>query len=81
MLWRSHETPLTNCKAGSKLKWTKYCVLSAASNDNIVNNNNNNNVNNLFFMIKGTKLYVSHVDYQQGIYQIIKNYKKFLEKD
>ena len=79
MLWRSHETPLTNCKVGSNLKWTKYCVLPATSNDNVVNNNDN--VNNLFFMIKGTKLYVSHVDYQQGTYQIIKNYQNFLEKD
>ena len=26
--------PLINCKVELKLKWTKYCVLSAASHDN-----------------------------------------------
>ena len=26
--------PLINCKIELKLKWTKYCVLSAAGNDN-----------------------------------------------
>ena len=53
-----------------KLKWTKYCVLSAAGVDNInnidssninINNINNSNVNNLdsiIFTIKGTKLYL-----------------------
>ena len=27
--WRSLEMPLINCKVELKLKWTKYCVLSA----------------------------------------------------
>ena len=32
--WRLHEIPLINCKVELKLKWTKYCVLSAAGNEN-----------------------------------------------
>ena len=38
-----------------KTKWTKYCVLSANSNDNA---NNDDNANNIIFTIKDTKLYV-----------------------
>ena len=45
--------PLINCKVELKLKWTKYCVLSAAGNDDT-----NANPNNIIFTIKGTKLYV-----------------------
>ena len=48
--------PLINCKVELKLKWTKYCVLSAASNENDINVNNN--ANNIIFTIKDTKLYV-----------------------
>ena len=50
--------PLINCKVELKLKWIKYCVLSAAGNDNVINNNDNNNsnANNIIFTIK--KLYV-----------------------
>ena len=48
--------PLINCKVELKLKWTKNCVLSAASNDNT-----NANPNNIIFTIKDTKLYVSVV--------------------
>ena len=48
--------PLINCKVELKLKWTKYCVLSPASNDNNVDENAN--ANNIIFTIKGTKLYV-----------------------
>ena len=44
--------PLINCKVELKLKWTKYCVLSAADADNT-----NTNPNNIIFSIKGTKLY------------------------
>ena len=51
--WRSFEMPLINCKVELKLKWTKYCVLSAAGNDDT-----NANPNNIIFTIKGTKLYV-----------------------
>ena len=40
--WRPLEMPLINCKVELKLKWTKYCVLSAAGND--VNNNDSNNI-------------------------------------
>ena len=46
--------PLIHCKVELKLKCTKYCVLSAAGNDNI-----NANLNNIVFTIKDTKLFVS----------------------
>ena len=51
---------LINCKVELKLKWTKYCVLSAAGNDN-ENDNNNNDGNHFIFTIKDKKLYVSVV--------------------
>ena len=44
---------LINCKIELKLKWTKYCILSGAGNDNT-----NANPNNIIFTIKDTKLYV-----------------------
>ena len=34
--WRLLEMPLINCKVEFKLKWTKYCVLAAASTDNAI---------------------------------------------
>ena len=37
--------PLINCKVKLKLKWTKYCVLSAVSNENQSDNDNNDNNN------------------------------------
>ena len=40
-------------KVKLKLKWTNYCVLAAASADNT-----NANLNNRFFTITDTKLYV-----------------------
>ena len=46
---------MINCKVELKLKWTKYCVLSAGINDSIINNNNDNNI---IFTIKDKKLYV-----------------------
>ena len=52
--WRSFEMPLINCKVELKLKWTKYCVFSAASTDNV----NNIDSNNIIFTIKDTRLYV-----------------------
>ena len=45
--------PLINCKVELKLKWTKYCVLSAAGADNA-----DANSLNIIFTIKYTKLYV-----------------------
>ena len=51
--WRSLEMSLINCKVELKLKWSKYCVLSAAGNDNA-----NGNDDNIIFTIKDTKLYV-----------------------
>ena len=53
--WRSLEMPLINCKIESKLKWTKYCVLSPNGNDNV---NDIDNANDIIFTIKDTKLYV-----------------------
>ena len=50
--WRSLEMSLINCKIELKLKWTKYCVLSAAAA-----NSNDANSNNIIFTIKDTKLY------------------------
>ena len=47
--------PLINYKVGLKLKWAKYCILSAAANDNI---NSNVNDNNIIFTIKDTQIYV-----------------------
>ena len=47
---------LVNCKVELKLKWTKYCVLSAAGNDNEIANAAN--ANRIIFTIKDTKLYV-----------------------
>ena len=52
--WRSLETPLINCKVELKLKWTKYCVLSAAGNEN-----DNDRDDKIIFTIKDTKLHVS----------------------
>ena len=46
---------LINCKVELKHKWTKYCDLSIAGNEN---DNNNDNANNIIFTIKDTKLYV-----------------------
>ena len=40
---------LINCKIELKLKWTKYCLLSAAGADN------NANSNNIISTIKDTK--------------------------
>ena len=47
--------PLINCKVELKRKWTKYCILSVASNEN---DNNNDNAINIIFTIKDTKFYV-----------------------
>ena len=47
---RSLEIPLINCKVELKLKWTRYCVLSAAGNENAINDDNAS--------IRDTKLYV-----------------------
>ena len=46
--------PLIHCEEELKLKWTKYCALSAACADNI-----DTNSNNIIFTIKDLKLYVS----------------------
>ena len=74
--WRSLEMPLINCKVELKLKWIKYCLLSAAGNNN--NINENANVNNIIFNIKDTKLYVPVVTLSARDNQ---NYQNFLAKD
>ena len=48
--------PLINCKVKLKLKWTKYCVLPVAGNEN--NINEDAKANNIIFAINDTKLYV-----------------------
>ena len=63
---------MINCKVELKLKWTKYCVLSAAGNDN---DNNNNNAKSIIFTIKDTKLYFSVVTLSERDKQ---KYQKFL---
>ena len=49
--WRSLEMPLITCKIEFKLKWEKYCFLSAAGVDN-----ENDNFNNIIFTVKDSKL-------------------------
>ena len=63
---------MINCKVELKLKWTKYCVLSAAGNDN---DNDNNNAKSIIFTIKDTKLYFSVVTLSARDKQ---KYQKFL---
>ena len=46
---------MINCKVDLRLKWTKYCVLSEAGNDNEIANADNARIT---FTIKDTKLYV-----------------------
>ena len=45
--------PIINCKVELRLKWKKYCVLSAAGADD-----NDTNSNNIIFIMNGTKLYI-----------------------
>ena len=60
------------CKIEFKLKWTKYCVLSANGNDN---------VNNIIFTIKDTKLYVPVVTLSvKGNWKLSKLLSKGLER-
>ena len=47
---------LINCKVELKFRRKKYCVLFADGNDN---DNANPSLNNMVFIIKDTKLYVS----------------------
>ena len=48
--------PLVNCKVELKLKWTKFCVLSAGGNDNLNDNDIDNKSNNIVFTITDTQL-------------------------
>ena len=50
--WRTLEISLINSKIELKLKRAKYCVLSAAGNDNIDDNTN------IIFIIRDTELHV-----------------------
>ena len=47
---------LIHCKVELKLKWTKYCVLSAAGNNNEIDDDAN--TNRTIFTTKDQKLYV-----------------------
>ena len=69
--------PFINCKAELKLRWTKYCVLSVAGNNNL---NDNNNANDIIFTIKDTKSYVPVVTLSAQ-QETIRNYQNFLAKD
>ena len=71
--WRSIETRLVNCKIKLKLKWTKYCVLSAAAA-----NNNYTNSNNIILLSKTQNCMLLSSLCQQKIF---KNYQNFLIKD
>ena len=64
---------MINCKVELKLKWTSYCVFSAAGGHNA-----NANPNNLIFTIRDTKLYVPVLNLSA---KIIRDYQKFLAKD
>ena len=71
--WRTLEISLINSKIELKLKRAKYCVLSAAGNDNIDDNTN------IIFIIRDTELHVPVVtlSVKHNNYQIffIKNLK------
>ena len=56
--WRPYKMSLINCNVELKLKWTKYCILSAADNENHSDNDNDDNANKIIFNIKDTKLFV-----------------------
>ena len=47
--------PLINCKKELRLKWTKYCDLSASGADNV----NNRDSDNIIFTIKDNKVICS----------------------
>ena len=65
--------PLIDWKVEFKLKWKKYCVLSAAGADNVSNNvNDNASGNNIIFTIKDIKLHVSIVTLSQETIKTIK---------
>ena len=62
--------PLINCTLELKRKWTKYCVLSVANNENKISEAN---ANNIIFTIKNTKLYVLVVTLSAKINQKLSN--------
>ena len=64
-----------NCKIELKLKWTKYCALTAAGTDNT-----DANPNNIIFTIKDTKLYVPVITLSARD-NPTKNYQKLLAKE
>ena len=68
--WRSLEMPLIIWKVELKSKWTKYCILSAANNDNLTNNN----ASYIIFTIKGTKSYVPFVNVSARDNQKLSNF-------
>ena len=68
--------PLIDCKVELKLKWTMYCALSAAGNDNT-----NANPDNIIFIITDTELYVPVVTLSaKGNQQLSKRLSKGFER-
>ena len=69
---------LINCKVELKLRWTKYCVFSAADNDDLNNIDNNDSGNNIIFTMKDTKLYLPVVTLSARDNQrLLKSIKKY----
>ena len=65
--------PLIDWKVELKLKWKKYCVLSAAGAYNVNNNfNDNANGNNIIFTIQDIKLHAPIVTLSQETIKTIK---------
>ena len=76
--------PLINCKVESKLKWTNYCVLFAAGNDNLNKNDNDNDGSNIVFTIRDSKLYAlvvtsSATENQKLLERFSKGFERLLE--
>ena len=77
--WRSLELPLINCKVKLKLKWIKYCVLSAPGNENVITDNDN--ANNTIFTIRDTKLCIPVVTFSaRGNQKLSKLFSKRFER-
>ena len=69
--WRSVEMPLVNCKVELKVKWAKYCFLSAAGNGNT-----NANPNNIISLSKTWNSTLSAKDNQKLSKLLSKRFEK-----
>ena len=75
---------LINCEVELKFKWTKYCDLSSAGNDNEIANAAN--ANRIIFTIKDTKLHISVVilsskDHQKLQQRLRKGFERSVEQN